>query len=261
MKWNMLFGVALVFAVGVLSDQPSTAAEKTSAAPAAAANQATLQEKLKQRIDVDVVEMPLKDVCQMLSERTGIQIFLQLKKLEEASVSADTPITKTFKQVRLSTVLELMLKDLELTYVEKDGLLLITTPEDAEATMEIRVYDCRDILAMAAPVGADKLVVPAARPAEPKSNTGFDPFSRLKTESNRPISEHDLKAMQLRSLVEANVDADSWRSVGGPGEISEFNGLIVVTQTAQTHEKVERLLDMLRQAAGLDAAKPGRVVR
>lgn len=261
MKWNMLLGVALVLTAGVLSNQSIAAAEKTAAGQASAASQATLQEKLNQRIDLDVVEMPLKDICIMLGENNRLQIHLQLKKLEEASVSADTPVTKTFKQVRLSTVLELMLKDLELTYVEKDGLLLITTPEDAETTMEIRVYDCRDILAMATPIGADKLVVPAARPADPKANTGFDPFSRRNAEGVRPISEHDVRATRLISLVEANVDADSWRSVGGPGEISEFNGLIVVTQTAQTHEKVERLLDMLRQAAGLDATKPGRVVR
>ena len=67
--------------------------------------------------------------------------------------------------------------------------------------------------------------------------------------------------MNLISLIEANVDADSWTTVGGPGATSEFNGLIVVTQTARTQDKVERLLDMLRQAAGLDASKSGRVVR
>jgi len=34
-----------------------------------------------------------------------------------------------------------------------------------------------------------------------------------------------------------------------------------VTQTAQTHRKIEHLLSMLREAAGLDLTNAGRVVR
>jgi hypothetical protein len=219
-----------------------------------------VREKLDQRIDLDLVEIPLKDACEFLKEKTGIQIVLLTKKLEEASVSGDSPVTKSLKQVRVKTALDLILKDLELTYLEKEGLLLITTPEDAAATMEIRVYDCRDLLAMAAPIGADKVVVPAARPAA-KDGPSFNQFGERSAENVRPISEHDLRVLRLISLVQTNVDADAWNSVGGPGEISEFNGLVVVTQTAPTHEKVERLLDMLRQAAGLDLSKDSRVIR
>jgi hypothetical protein len=35
----------------------------------------------------------------------------------------------------------------------------------------------------------------------------------------------------------------------------------VVTQTGDTHRKVERLFDMLREAAGLEVPKSGKVVR
>ena len=58
-----------------------------------------------------------------------------------------------------------------------------------------------------------------------------------------------------------NVDVDSWDDVGGPGSISEYNGLVVITQTAAVHKKVERLFDMLREAAGLEVPKSGKVVR
>lgn len=261
MKWTLVLCVGLTASACIWSHLPVTAAEKTFAVPGIPADEATLQERLNQRIDFDVVETPLKDVCEFLRDKSGIQIVLLTKKLEEASISGDSPVTKSLKQVRVKTILDLILKDLELTYLEREGLLLITTPEDAESTMEIRVYDCRDLLAMPAPVGADKLVVPAARPAEPKPVEHFDGYNRRNFESVRALSEHDVRATRLLTLIEANVDSSSWNSVGGPGEISEFNGLVVVTQIAQTHDKVERLLDMLRQAAGLDAAKPGRVVR
>src|SRR5437763_1293543 len=124
MRTNHLLVAATVFAVGSFITHPISAAEKTAAANAAL-GQPSLQEKLNQRLDLDVVEAPLKDVFDLLRQETGIQFVLQLKKLEEASVSPDTPITKSLKQVRLATLLDLMLADLELTYIEKDGLLLI----------------------------------------------------------------------------------------------------------------------------------------
>ena len=73
--------------------------------------------------------------------------------------------------------------------------------------------------------------------------------------------KHDLRAERLMDIITYNVDVDSWAVVGGPGSISEYNGLIVVTQTAEVHKKVERLFDMLREAAGLEVPKTGKVVR
>ena len=42
---------------------------------------------------------------------------------------------------------------------------------------------------------------------------------------------------------------------GGPGAIDAYNGLFVVSQTAEVHTQVEHLFDMLRQAIELDGGK------
>ena len=70
-------------------------------------------------------------------------------------------------------------------------------------------------------------------------------------------------ADQLIQIVKTNVDQETWSDdrTFRAGSISEFNGLLVVTQTAQTHRKLEHLLSMLREAAGLDLAKAGPIVR
>jgi hypothetical protein len=62
-------------------------------------------------------------------------------------------------------------------------------------------------------------------------------------------------------LITASVDPDSWSDVGGPGSIGEYNGLVVVSQTAKTHDNVEHVLDMLRRAAGLELPAGQKVVR
>ena len=110
-----------------------------------------LEKKLNQPANIEFVETPLRDVVIFLQEQHEIPFILKAKKLEEASISPDTPITMNLKGVRLSTALSLMLDELGLTYVEKEEVVLITTPADAKATLEIRVYQCRDLLAMAVP--------------------------------------------------------------------------------------------------------------
>jgi hypothetical protein len=80
-------------------------------------------------------------------------------------------------------------------------------------------------------------------------------------ERKEPVSEQDQKTDDLIALVTTIVDPQSWDDMGGPGSIDAYNGLVVVAQTAKTHKKVERLFDMLREAAGLEVPKTGKVVR
>jgi hypothetical protein len=274
----------------------------------------TLEEKLNQRIDVEFVELPLKDVFDFLQSNTGIQFYVNAKRLEEAGVSTDSPVTSTFRQIKLSTWLDIALDELELTYLERDDIVVITTPEDAETKLIIRVYDCRDLLSMPWPAAEKKPAKAAARAGnygsggsgygdvygaetpgaqasapgtivtplpdgggfggragDPPSNVvvpreimpqlgggGFGGSGGGLGESGGehprspapPPTEHERRVERLISLITTNVDGDSWDEVGGPGSISEYGGLIVITQTAQTHKKVERVLEMLREAAG-----------
>jgi general secretion pathway protein D len=269
MRWNGIWLAAVFcFAAGI-GEIHGEAAEKTVAVEKKASNQPDIQEAMNQRFDLDIVEMPLKDVMQYLQRETGIQFLLSLKKLEEASISSDTPITKNLKQVRLRTLLELMLKDLELTFVENDGLLVITTPEDAESRLDVRVYDCRDLLAMPAPQVPSAADRQPSRPAPMPASNAETPAARVEgcgsiaggmSRRRVPETELERRTEELAVLVTSSVRPDSWDDYGGPGNIRGFNGLFVVSQTRDVHEQVERVLDMLRQAAGIDA-KAGRVVR
>jgi hypothetical protein len=78
--------------------------------------------------------------------------------------------------------------------------------------------------------------------------------------ANQPRNEHEVHAQALIQLIVTNVEPDSWSEMGGPGSISAYHGLIVATQTAQVHKKIERVLDMLREAGGLEVGAK-KVVR
>jgi hypothetical protein len=116
----------------------------------ATAADATIEDKLNEFTEISFEETPLKDVVQSIEQQTGITVYLNAKKLEEAGVNVDAPITHSFRRIRWRTYLDLMLAELELVHVNRDDLLVITTPEDAESEPEIRVYDCRDLLSMPA---------------------------------------------------------------------------------------------------------------
>jgi hypothetical protein len=269
-------------------------------------------------------------------------------------------VTQNFKKIRLSTLLDLMLEELNLVYSQKDDLVVITTPDDASATMEVRVYDCRDLLAMPVGMPAKPDMIPeivpgAAHPRDPFAPPGgaipappgdpfgahpLDPFAQPgralpgppaappgdpfgappgaaprgepgrdsfappdvlpqagfgsaapqpgaaggfgmaspggpggmmggsygggmggEGRPQRPLSAEDLKAEQLMNIVTTAVEPNSWSDMGGSGTIGQYNGLIVVSQSARTHTKVEKVLDMLRDAAGLQRTKQSRVVK
>jgi hypothetical protein len=79
--------------------------------------------------------------------------------------------------------------------------------------------------------------------------------------SRRPLTEQDQKAEQLMDILVTAVDPASWSDQGGPGTIGQYTGLIVVSQSARTHTKIEKVLDMLREAAGRPQSPRNPVVR
>ena len=326
----------------------------------ASKKETTLAAKLDERMDAEFAEAPLEEVLNFIADHSGIQIYVKKKLVaEEAGIALDIPVTKNLKQVRISTLLDLMLSELDLVYVEKDDLLIITTPDDAESTMEVRVYDCRDLLAMAEPGaprtrggdfpgmsggampgGADPAgampgggvpgtVVPGPSPysppraAEPPAGTYVPPPPRAAPAAPTPpspaigapaapavpappsrgqrrsnseaglpspsipnavmpqfgggglgggyevegmgggrgggyMTAQEARAERLMNIITTAVDPHSWaKEMGGPGTISEYNGLIVISQSARTHTKIEKVLEMLREAANLQTPKQG----
>jgi hypothetical protein len=103
-------------------------------------------DELNKPTTMDVVEMPLRDVMRFLADSHGIPIVLSAKKLEEASISLETPVTKSLHGITLRSALRLILKDLELSYLVQDEVVQITTPEDAAVQLTHKVYPVGDLV-------------------------------------------------------------------------------------------------------------------
>jgi ferric-dicitrate binding protein FerR (iron transport regulator)/tetratricopeptide (TPR) repeat protein len=94
-----------------------------------------VQDALRSPTHLEFVEAPLQDVIDYLKDLHGIEIQVDKKALDDVGIANDTPITKQLKGISLRSALRLILRDLDLTYVIQDEVLLITTPEEAESSL------------------------------------------------------------------------------------------------------------------------------
>ena len=93
------------------------------------------------------IETPLSDAAGQLSRAHDIPIVINQHALEEVGLTPDTPINISLKEVSLRSFLRLMLRGLELTYVIKDEVLIITTTEDADKNVVLEMYTFPEVLA------------------------------------------------------------------------------------------------------------------
>jgi hypothetical protein len=230
--------------------QAQQGAEKPTAATAETPEEG-IEKALAKPVDLDVNDQPLKDVVHIIQEMSKIPVIVEVKKLEEAAINVDAPVTFHIQGISLRSALRLMLREVGLTYVVADEVIQITTREDADSRQEIRVYDCRELLDLPeTKSGPLKEVVKRSAggfggpnpPASPSGSAAPPPPAPL--QRNLPGD--------LVGVIMSTVTPDSWDDVGGPANAREYKGMLVVLQTSENHEKVEKLLNLMHSTAGLE---------
>ena len=95
-------------------------------------SEAKILEALDEPTDMDFTEQPLADVVDYLRQRHGIEIQLDKKALTDAGVGSEVPITRSLKGITLRSALKLVLGEIDLTYVLRNEVLMITSKTEAE---------------------------------------------------------------------------------------------------------------------------------
>jgi hypothetical protein len=184
-----------------------------------------LEQALTRRGSLHVVEAPLHEVVSSLSEQFHAPIVLSPKKLEEAGINVDVPVTRQIESAPLESILRLVLDELDLDFTIRHSVILVSTPENLESPdmMEMRIYPVRDLVLWR---------VPGAQDGEPSFEADYD---------------------SLIEVITTSVAPESWTDVGGPGSIKEFDNseALVISQTRRVHREIEQLLTTLRKAREL----------
>ena len=169
-------------------------------------------------------DTPLTDVIGFLadyhSQKVGHEFTIRLdhKALNDAGIAPDQPITMNLKGISLRSALNLLLKELNLTWIIDNEVLLITTPEEAENRLTTKVFDVADLV--------------VCRDSKGKLWDDYD---------------------SLIDLIKSTVMATTWDDVGGPGSIAPASmgsaKAIVVSQTRRVHEEIADVLAKIREVA------------
>ncbi|MCH8043337.1 MAG: hypothetical protein IID44_06420 [Planctomycetes bacterium] len=179
------------------------------------AAEARIRKALGEKTEIELLETSLFDFVKLVEEKHKIEIELDGIYLEEAGVGGDILLTKSLKDVSLRSALRLVLRDLDLTFVIRDEVLLITTPDEANSMLVTKFYPVMDLI------------------------TGGDD----------PLGGGELDFDPLIELIEATVAPEFWGESGGPEPIGflEPRGTLIVSQTEEVHEQITRLLQKLRR--------------
>ena len=148
--------------------------------------------------------------------------------MADAGVGSDTGIIRRLNGVTLRSALRLALNDLDLTYVIRHQVLLITTKAEAENFEEVRAYPVGDLV-------------------RPDTDFVGEPVPRqFSKHAFGGRSESDYGT--LIEVITSAVRPASWDDVGGPGRIKGLSSAnsMVVPQTQEVHEEISQLLAALR---------------
>ena len=210
---------------------------KQSPSPVQKSISQEMQSKLEERLSIEFVNTPLRDVIAFLQEKSKMNFFLDRD-------APDTSVNIKLNDVPLSVILEYILPK-NLRYIVKGNIVHVTLEP-----LELRVYDVRDLL-----INLEDRVPDLSTQSEvtetegQRSTVGGDTFDRVK---------------EIINLITSTIEPASWSANGGKGMIAAREGMlgdIVVTHKLGVHKGVEGLLAALRSSADLQVVIEARFIR
>ncbi len=181
-------------------------------------------ELLQRPIDCNFQETTLAAVAEYMQRETAVPMQFDKRALEDAGVGTDTPVSFRASQLPARTALTLILSQLDLTLLAKSRVILITTRDKASTELQTRVYPVADL-------------VNATREVQQEC-----------------VASQDFDS--LIDLITVTIAPQTWDNVGGPGTISAFGlkSALVISQTADVHEAIAGLLEVLRSLPSASSA-------
>ena len=225
--------------------------QAVSAEPKAVAE---TRRRLREPIDLDFEKTSLDNVLKYISEvHRGLNIVID-PDVSTAGIDLSTRVVDLkVKQVDVESVLGLIL-GADLGYKVESGYILVTTREKLQQNLPVVTYPVQDLVAQIPDFGGEaprfEVGDVTAAAAGAAGGGGFgDLFGGgVATPTDQPIGWQELVDIIQRTVNnQADPNVAAWSDEGGPAAIEYMNGLLIVTQTRQGHEKVADLLEQLRR--------------
>ncbi|PQO26695.1 hypothetical protein C5Y96_19615 [Blastopirellula marina] len=198
------------------------------------------------KITVDFIDLPLEDVTAFLAKTSEVPILLDKETLAEIGIATDQPINVTAKDLTLRQTLNILSQQHELSWYVIGGMIIVTSHEEAERELEIRLYPVRDLVWHGLSVSDPKLRTQLWEVTRSASQENDHPLGRTNLNSNvlPEMPDYD----NLTKSITSSVRPEWWEELGGPGSIANYPlcDCLVVQQTREVHEEIAELLAEIR---------------
>ena len=239
---------------------------------------------LSQAIPVDFPNTELAEALDHLREATDVDFNITWPALEQAGIHRDTLIDLRLREIEARRALEMVLHqastnsfDGQAAYAIQDGFVAISTEQDLQRSVDVRVYDIRDLLVEVPnfddPPTFSLQEVLQRRREQPSSGPGFGVggsgaagsatpgsdrssqrgpvFQNNNPAGSREQYSRELLVEQITSLIRDTVGRQNeWAFYGADGAVSsmrELNGNLIVRTNPTNHSAIGSLLEQLRE--------------
>ncbi len=250
------------------------------------AAEVAIQKRLEVKVKPAFREQPLAAVLEALGKEAGVSIHLDMVGLNQEAVRSDTPVTLSLDQpISLKSALKLMLEPLHLSYVVRDEVLKVTSPQLVQGEVYAVTYPVADLVlpipnfsseglgisgalkegyeqaaarnSLAVQVGPAPAGIPAAAaggaPLAAGSLAQIQGSGRTTSGSipSIPFGPPSIGGgasnfQPLIDLIQSTVSPETWDAVGGSGAIRPFDTNLSLV-VSQTQAVHDEIADLLDQ--------------
>ena len=258
-----------------------------------------IEKRLDLPIHYDFKDMPLSDVIENISKLSNVPIYADKAALREANISLDSPLSMHSPNLSMKSALNIMLKEMRLTYVIREESLIITTADKLNQQLKRVVYPIADLIT---PVENHELpdvfdlqkvlekhwqsqyAIGGTPPTPLQSPTSLPPAPAVSSYNSglgsafgamsgsqpqamgySPVQPHkkgETLEHVLMDLIKGTIAPNSWKEMGGPANIQYYplGMALVVTQVQEVQGEVYDLLAALRRLLDMEIAIEMRLV-
>jgi type II secretory pathway component GspD/PulD (secretin) len=250
---GLLAGLVLSTPFALAAAPPAGAAAPCYRVSQRSAAEKGLERRLAMPVTLNFENTPLKRVLDDLLDCYGVNVMIDRPAMDEAGTSLDSPITVKLEQVSLRAALNLILRQVKMTYVIKDEVLHITTEKHATGKLVAVTYPVADLV-----VPIRNVIEFPSSPPQPGSSLPITASSfapACKSDSGKTAQTKTLEE-QLITLVTSTISPKLWADMGGPGTIDYFplGMALVINQTPDVHEQIADLLAALRRLQDVEVS-------
>lgn len=187
--------------------------------------------QLEQEVTLDFQDTDIGEVVAYLQRVTSANLVLDPKVAAQGAT-----VTLKVERMKLRFVLDFIMKITGLRYTLRNEAIFISNEQGTRGDLFMKIYDIRDLTHALSSFPGPSLEIP-----EP-GTTGSRLLPPIEPEQ-RP------EASEFIEIIRQVVAPNSWKEGEGTS-IEEYNGAMVVTQSAEVHELIDELLRSLRTQRG-----------